>query len=506
MNLLIVDDEYYSASGIYEKIKAADLPFDDIFCAYSSAQAQEFLSAHTIDVMITDIEMPKGNGLDLVAWVRGQHLNTICIFLTSFAKFDYASTAVKLQGFDYLLKPVAEAQLIQCAQNAIRRAQQILLDEQFWADLAEGIIPAERSLILSELDHRNLPPAFAQETYCPVLLRCHTVDGEEAWNRSLYEFALKNILSEILFDERAMPVIPRIADSCYLIMLPGPTERSALITRCRAALEACLSSLPGRFCFFVHTACEAEALHDTVRLLLTFARDRLDTRSRVEDMLSPRGEKSRAAQIPAQSWTELLLAHKTDALFKEANAYLTALQHSPCADRHDLIRFYHDFLQIMYSAMDKNGASAHQLFDSRLPEIPLENACDSAEHMRAWVEQVLANFRACMAMVNQSSSAVHEVRQYIKDHLADDLNRDRLAAAVFLSPDYLSHVFREKTGDSLTNYITEQRITRAKELLLTSPHNIRDIALMCGFQNISYFAKQFKRATGKTPQAYRKAP
>ena len=524
MNLLIVDDEYYSANGIYEKIKAAGLPFDDIFCAYSSAQAQEFFSAHTIDVMITDIEMPKGNGLDLVAWVRGQHLNTICIFLTSFAKFDYASTAVKLQGFDYLLKPVEEAQLIQCVQNAIKRAQQILLEqehktqarywssariqlaEQFWADLAEGIIPAEHSLISSELDHRNLSPAFAQETYCPVLLRCHTVNGEEAWNRNLYEFAMKNILSEILFDERAMPVISRIADSCYLIMMPASVERHALITKCRNALEACLNSLPGRFCFFVHKACEAEAVYDTVRLLLTFAKDRLDTRSRIEDMLSPRGEKNRAAQIPAQSWTELLLAHKTDALFKEANAYLAALQHSPCADRHDLIRFYHDFLQIMYSAMDKSGTSAHQLFDSRLPEIPLENACDSVEHMRAWVEQVLANFRACIAMVNQSSSAVHEVRQYIKDHLADDLNRDRLAAAVFLSPDYLSHVFREKTGDSLTNYITEQRITRAKELLLTSPHNIRDIALMCGFQNISYFAKQFKRATGKTPQAYRKAP
>jgi two-component system response regulator YesN len=223
-------------------------------------------------------------------------------------------------------------------------------------------------------------------------------------------------------------------------------------------------------------------------------------------MMSPRGEKGRVSQIPSEPWMSLLLAHKTDELFKEACAYLTSIQRSPCADRYDLIRFYHDFLQIMYSVMDKNGASAHQLFDNRLPEIPLENACDSVNHMLAWVEQVLANFRACINMVNQSISAVKEVCQYIRAHLADDLNRDRLAAAVYLSPDYLSHVFREKTGDSLTNYITEQRVKHAKELLLTSTHNIRDIALMSGFQNISYFAKQFKRLTGKTPQAYRKAP
>jgi two-component system response regulator YesN len=524
VNLLIVDDEYYSVDGILQKISAANLGFDAVYCAYSSAQAQELYRAHQIDVMITDIEMPKGNGLELVAWVRGNYPKVLCIFLTSFAKFDYASTAVKLQGFDYLLKPVEEAQLIKSVQKAMERARQIQLEqeqktqarywhsariqlaEQFFTDLACGIIPSQSNLIVSELNQRNLSPDFAEGSFYPILLRCHTLDGEDAWNRNLYEFALKNILSEILFAGGAAPVIPRIADSCYMIMMPAGMDRDTLTAACRSALYACVSSLPGCFIFFIYTSCKAEALHETVRLLMAYARDQINTNSRVEDMLSQRCEKGSVPPVPAESWTALLLAHKTDALFKEAGAYLTAVQLSPCADRHDLIRFYHDFLQIMYSVMDKNGASAHQLFDNRLPEIPLENACDSVQHIRAWVEQVLANFKACMVMVNQSSTAVNEVCQYIRDHLADDLNRDRLAAAVFLSPDYLSHVFREKTGDSLTNYITEQRIKRAKELLLTSNHNIRDIALMSGFANISYFAKQFKRLAGKTPQAYRRAP
>ncbi|MEG1753184.1 MAG: helix-turn-helix transcriptional regulator, partial [Christensenella sp.] len=71
-------------------------------------------------------------------------------------------------------------------------------------------------------------------------------------------------------------------------------------------------------------------------------------------------------------------------------------------------------------------------------------------------------------------------------------------------PDYLSHLFRDKANISLTNFITNERIKKAKGLLCENKLSIRDIALTSGFQNISYFSKQFKRATGVTPQDFRK--
>ena len=96
------------------------------------------------------------------------------------------------------------------------------------------------------------------------------------------------------------------------------------------------------------------------------------------------------------------------------------------------------------------------------------------------------------------------VKEYIKSHLQEDLSRNDIAQAVFLSPDYLSHIFHEKTGKSLTGYITDKRIQKAEKLLTKGNMSIRDIAIACGFQNISYFSRQFKACTGKTPQEYSK--
>ena len=106
MNLLIVDDEYYTVESISNKIRTLRPDFFEIFCAYNLTQALEAFSAHPIDLMICDIEMPGGSGLELLDQIRQAHYETVCIFLTAYAKFEYISRAMKLSSSDYLLKPL----------------------------------------------------------------------------------------------------------------------------------------------------------------------------------------------------------------------------------------------------------------------------------------------------------------------------------------------------------------------------------------------------------------
>jgi two-component system response regulator YesN len=161
-------------------------------------------------------------------------------------------------------------------------------------------------------------------------------------------------------------------------------------------------------------------------------------------------------------------------------------------------------MQIIYTILEKNGESAHRLFDDSTSEQSFEQACNSVETMKIWVCHVIDVFDACLSAISQSDSSIELIRKYIREHLDEDLNRKKLASLVYLSPDYLSHVFSERTGESLTAFILNERIKRAKELLLLSQKSIRDIALTSGFPNISYFSRQFKCVTGKTPQEYRK--
>ena len=103
------------------------------------------------------------------------------------------------------------------------------------------------------------------------------------------------------------------------------------------------------------------------------------------------------------------------------------------------------------------------------------------------------------------SGFVHTVRSYIRDHLSDaDINRVQIAEAMHLSPDYLSYCFHKEFNTTLTAYINSKRMDQAKYLLKNTSLSIAEIAEQVGIPNVSYFYRQFKKETGKTPQQYRK--
>lgn len=100
------------------------------------------------------------------------------------------------------------------------------------------------------------------------------------------------------------------------------------------------------------------------------------------------------------------------------------------------------------------------------------------------------------------------VYDYIEQHVCEELTLDTLASLAYLSPNYLSHMFKKVTGISLWDYITALRIEKAIQLIL-SPDNkwtMLDIATQCGFNNTVNFNKAFKKHKGITPSELKKHP
>lgn len=97
---------------------------------------------------------------------------------------------------------------------------------------------------------------------------------------------------------------------------------------------------------------------------------------------------------------------------------------------------------------------------------------------------------------------VLRAKEYMKDHYTEQITLNDIADYSGYNPSYLSTLFRQSTGVPPLDYLNRVRIRQAKLLLASREFSISDVAMMVGFQNVSYFNKIFKRSTGQTPGAY----
>ena len=103
MKVLIVDDEAYAVNALTNRIDWNGFGFGTPLSARSMAQAQSVFLNEKIDLLLCDIEMPQGSGLDLFEWVKAYYPRTECIFVTCHDEYSYLRAAMQLGSCDYIL-------------------------------------------------------------------------------------------------------------------------------------------------------------------------------------------------------------------------------------------------------------------------------------------------------------------------------------------------------------------------------------------------------------------
>ena len=135
------------------------------------------------------------------------------------------------------------------------------------------------------------------------------------------------------------------------------------------------------------------------------------------------------------------------------------------------------------------------------------DACSSQGELAAFHREMLAAFQQRLDLDDpiQLPGAIRTVRRYIRSHYKENLKLTDLAKQANLSPAYLSSLFFQYCGVSITDYILACRMEQAKRLLLYSSLSIVDIAGLCGFADAGYFSKCFKKIEALSPGAYRRS-
>ncbi|WP_181592718.1 helix-turn-helix domain-containing protein [Paenibacillus sp. YN15] len=124
-----------------------------------------------------------------------------------------------------------------------------------------------------------------------------------------------------------------------------------------------------------------------------------------------------------------------------------------------------------------------------------------AAYMSRVYSMILQHLESKRSQKNRELVAA--VKQFVQDHLEDDLTVERLGEQFYISASYLRRIYKEESGETLKEYILAQRMERARQLLEQTEDKIVDIAEKVGYMSPQSFSKAFKLETGKTPVEFR---
>ncbi|KQO12042.1 helix-turn-helix domain-containing protein [Paenibacillus sp. Leaf72] len=125
-------------------------------------------------------------------------------------------------------------------------------------------------------------------------------------------------------------------------------------------------------------------------------------------------------------------------------------------------------------------------------------------YFRNWLVESITAFLVQIEKRNndRAISSVEAAKQYVRSHLSDDLSLEKVAAQVFISPKYLSKLFKDENGITYTDYVTSLRMENARALIENNNMSIEQIASTVGYGTAAYFIKKFKEKYGCTPGNY----
>lgn len=106
--------------------------------------------------------------------------------------------------------------------------------------------------------------------------------------------------------------------------------------------------------------------------------------------------------------------------------------------------------------------------------------------------------------VIDTSKQFNNILQYIDDHLSKEITLKNIAAHVYLNPQYVGQLFKSELNKTYTEYITEERLKRAKQLLKNTSLKVYEVAHLSGYRSPKHFMTIFKQEVGITPVQYRK--
>jgi two-component system, response regulator YesN len=513
IKLLIVDDEEHVREGVELAIEWEQYHIHQILMAENGLEALELVRQYNPELIICDMSMHIMDGAAFLGKLREEGWTAKVIVLSGYQQFTYTRATLLANGVDYLLKPFKISDLNQAIQKAchqIKQEQEVCLMERstnFRLNEVNYIVMEQRFSRLIEEEHISAaelgaflasiginPDYFYAVTFLPRN-KDAVVKQYYARDEQLLKYAMKNMIKELieplghcyaLQHEEFMIVF---ISSNYLL-----SDIELAIHKLQHAWKKTLrlSSFSGFYKMRLTAGQLQLALFEEKSMILNcniFGHKQSRQRSTAMHFFI---NKERVIVEAVLAKNKPYLHALVESFEMELASYesvsLRELQHYTIEINLLLVRIYiqlnggsfHETMPLWLSQLDEWSSKLKQIFNEML---------DAVNYSRLEMSPV---------------QSIAGVRNYIHDHMKENITLAGLADTFHFSPQYLAKKFKEEYGVTIMNYLTQLRIEKASSLLEHTELPIQEVASESGFEELNYFSKVFKKHTGITPSGYRK--
>lgn len=490
-HVLLADDEESVLNVLRTSIDWQGLGIETILTANDGLAALELFEQQQIDLLITDIRMPRMDGLELIRIVRRLYPETHCILLTAYGEFDYARQAIYLGVENYLLKPVAKNEIEQTVSNALNnlyhRHQNTsgLLSENILRRWINGSITSE------ELSERAavLGINLYLPQYCVICIVKRTKASISRFRSVLIEALSASCEVWHFWDEKGRFILILGGKSFDPDVLTVKLEEISRETQAADDVAIAVGTM----------VTETSLLH------LSY----LTASEIIERSDLTKSQTVLPGDIAPRALGSDLLAEELRTLFFEPNEKFRRNGYNHLALKLFKSDMIQDLSPLMYACITilttefPEQENLQQLIFEQ--EWTISKKLDK-EQFIALIDRLLNTvytvFAGCM---ERRSPIIQAALRYIHNSVIEgnSVSVKEFCAKNGMNPAYLGHLFKQETGTFFNDYLMQCRINQSVILLRNPNRKIKDIAEKIGFTSTSYYVKCFREAKGMSPAKYR---
>jgi two-component system response regulator YesN len=489
--IYLVDDEQPVLDGLSVTLRKNFPDLKICGTARSGMAALEGIAAEKPDIVIMDVRMPGMSGIDTLREVNKILPDTVSVLLTAYERFDIAQDAYTLGVYKYLVKPVAQELFIRTITGALSRLEEIkaaglkaagerekaellrpLLETGFMYTLIMG--DSGSPLLRAYGEQLGLVKDGVIRGHFAAIFKRKGPGLKDVWLREEETGRIKQEITNRLDCLTGSPI------GGILPVFVG-NDRNI---QTRDALKEAFAAINNPVLMFsVSTARQDQELKLSWAEALDF----------IHEDFTPKGAGSRDTALEKELIFDSLKEGNIAALRKAFITWVSSGGEPAALER--------AVIAGALSALAGGGAAdilAAGQAQAAIDTADQEGAAYAAHTLISHLFRINAGDLPYIYRDKRIQTAL----RFVAEHYSEQISLEDAAEKAGLSPAHLSRLLSAETGATFTSHLSEHRIDRACEELLSGRYAIKEIAFLCGYPDANYFSRAFKKAMGLTPSEY----